>query len=141
MSSGSGWMPSGALPSQAGPSPKLRTSGGGFIDGNGAPRRPRTSGGRSWADALVAAAKTASVIAEIEQAVRSASMWSSSLGFPGLVLVRPIMPSAVVSCPSCHSRGPGGRRLLSPKGNAQEDVMDIQERQVGAVAILDISGK
>ena len=51
MSSGSGCTPSGGFASNAGPSPKLRTSGGGFIDGNGAPRNPFTSGGRSCADA------------------------------------------------------------------------------------------
>ena len=70
MSSGSGWMPSGGLPSHAGPSPKLRTSGGGFIDGNGAPRRPRISGGRSCAEASSAAAViSASAHAEMVAAV------------------------------------------------------------------------
>src|SRR6185436_5954593 len=78
MSTGSGCTPSGAFPSQAGPSPKLRTSGGGFGEGNGAPRSPRTSGGRSCANAADAHPPiTRSVNAAVFKAV-----WTLLIDFP-----------------------------------------------------------
>src|SRR5262245_48906449 len=123
MSTGRGWIPSGGRPSHWGPSPKLRTSGGGFIEGNFAPRRPRTSGGCNWANAAGAAPVSRASTNAAVTTVRTPVI--AFLAFLTAAVAAPIMPDGfdrpglgrLVFAPREHEHTrPGPSLQWSPDG-------------------------